>query len=95
MGCVSGTSGTPRRAGWSYSGEAWTDADGRAIVQLPPFVRSHGAGFEYELTPIGSAAAAWLEAEIEGDRFEIATDPPHVKVAWKVTALTKLEKEEP
>jgi hypothetical protein len=86
--------GVPRRAGWSYSGEAWTDADGRAIVQLPPFVRSHGAGFEYELTPVGSAAA-WLEAEIEGDHFVIATDPPHTKVAWKVTALTKLEKEEP
>lgn len=75
------------RAGWSYSGEVWTDGGGRAVVVLPPFVRTHRAGFEYELTPIGSECSAVVAKEIEDERFTIATDEPHVKVAWRVTAL--------
>ena len=47
-------SGKPRES-WSYSGEAWTDGDGRAVVHLPSFIRTHRAGFEYELTPVGLA----------------------------------------
>ena len=77
---------TPRES-WSYSGEVWTDADGRAVVVLPPFVRAHRAGFEYELTPVGAPSAAAVAEEIVDDRFTIATDDPHVKVAWRVTAL--------
>jgi hypothetical protein len=76
-----------RRAGWSYSGEVWTDGAGRAVVVLPQFVRAHRAGFEYELTPVGSGCSATVAAEIVDDRFIIATDGPHVKVAWRVTAL--------
>jgi hypothetical protein len=75
------------RAGWSYSGEVWTDADGRAVVVLPPFVRAHRAGFEYELTPLESRANARVLDEIDDGRFTVATDQPHVKVAWRVTAL--------
>ena len=75
------------RAGWSYSGEAWTDEDGLAVVTLPPFVRAHTAGFEYELTPLAPATSAVVREEIAGNRFTIATDGPHVKVAWRVTAL--------
>jgi hypothetical protein len=75
------------RAGWSYSGEVWTNADGRAVVVLPPFVRSHRAGFDYELEPLTSACSATVAEEIVDDRFTIATDEPHVKVAWRVTAL--------
>jgi hypothetical protein len=74
-------------AGWSYSGEVWTGEDGRAVVALPPFVRTHRAGFEYELTPVDSACSATVAEEIVDDRFTIATDEPHVKVAWRVTAL--------
>jgi hypothetical protein len=81
------TSDEKVRAGWSYSGEVWTDADGRAIVVLPSFVRAHRAGFDYELTPIASACSATVADEIVNDRFTIATDEPHVKVAWRVTAL--------
>jgi len=77
------------RAGWSYSGEAWTDAQGRATILLPPFVRSHHAGFAYELTPIGVACAARVVEEIANDRFTIATDRPHVKVGWSVTAFAE------
>ena len=75
------------RAGWSYSGEVWTDAEGRAIVVLPAFVRAHQAGFDYELTPLDSGCAATVAEEISENRFTIVTDEPHVKVAWRVTAL--------
>jgi len=80
------------REGWSYSGEVWTDGDGRAVVTLPPFVRAHEAGFVYELTPVDEACKATVEEEIDGDRFTVATDRPHVKVAWRVTALKKRQK---
>lgn len=75
------------REAWSYSGEVWTDADCRAIVVLPTFVRAHRAGFEYELTPIGSDCMAHVAEDIGDDRFTIATDEPHVKVGWRVTPL--------
>jgi hypothetical protein len=75
------------RESWSYSGEVWTGADGRAVVVLPPFVRAHRSGFDYELTPVGSTASAMVADEISDDRFTIATEDPHVKVAWRVTAL--------
>ena len=75
------------REGWSYSGEVWTDAEGRAIVALPPFVRLHRDGFEYELTPVGSSSSVIVADEVADDRFTIATAEPHVKVAWRLTAL--------
>jgi hypothetical protein len=80
------------RETWSYSGEVWTDAEGRAVVVLPAFVRAHRAGFEYELTPLRSNAAAYISEEIDGDRFTVATDQPHVKVLWRVTALRDEER---
>jgi hypothetical protein len=86
---VSGIPDKRGRLGWSYSGEVWTDGDGRAVVVLPPFVRAHRAGFEYELTPLASRSSAVIAQEIEDGRFTIATDAPHVKVAWRVTALSE------
>jgi hypothetical protein len=78
--------GKPRES-WSYSGEVWTDGDGRAVVVLPTFVRAHRAGFDYELTTVDSRCSAIVADEIADDRFTIATDEPHVKVAWRITAL--------
>jgi hypothetical protein len=75
------------REPWSYSGEVWTDANGRAVVVLPSFVRAHRAGFEYELSSLDSRAHARVAEQVSDDRFTIATDQPHVKVAWRVTAL--------
>jgi hypothetical protein len=77
----------PAREPWSYSGEVWTDANGRAFVVLPSFVRAHRAGFEYELTPLDSRANARVAEKVGGHRFAVATDQPHVKVAWRITAL--------
>ena len=76
-----------RRESWSYSGEVWTDGSARATVVLPSFVRAHHAGFDYDLVPIDAARAAVVVDEIVDCRFTIATDEPHVKVAWKVTPL--------
>jgi hypothetical protein len=75
------------RETWSYSGEVWTDDEGRALIVLPNFVRGHRAGFEYRLTPVGSDCAARVTEEIANGRFAIATDRPHIKVAWRVTPL--------
>ena len=75
------------REAWSYSGEVWTDDAGRAVVVMPTFVRAHRAGFAYELTPIGATCSAVVVEELTDDRFVIATDEPHVKVSWRVTAL--------
>jgi hypothetical protein len=75
------------RESWSYSGEVWTDANGRAVVVLPPLVRAHRAGFAYELAPVGAAGSAIVAEEIVDDHFTVATDEPHMKVAWRVTAL--------
>ena len=77
---------TPRE-GWSYCGEVWTDAQGRAVVSLPPFAHTHRQGFHYELSPVGTACAARVVDEIENDRFSVETEEPHVKVAWRVTPL--------
>jgi hypothetical protein len=78
------------RESWSYSGEVWTGDDGRAVVVLPAFVRSHRAGFDYELVPVATDCSAIVVEAIVEDRFAIATDVPHVKVAWRVTALREV-----
>jgi len=68
----------------TYSGEVWTDARGYAIVTLPRSAgHLHGA-FEYELRPFTHGVTATIAAELVDGRFTIATDEPHVKVAWRV-----------
>jgi hypothetical protein len=84
---MSETSESKTRASWGYSGEVWTDADGHAVIVLPPFVRAHRGGFAYELTAADPACAATVAQEITDDRFAIATDQPHTKVAWRITPL--------
>jgi hypothetical protein len=70
----------------AFSGEVWTDARGYATVALPRAVgRLHG-DFTYELRPYTAAVAAVVAAELIDGRFTIATDEPHVKVAWRVSA---------
>jgi hypothetical protein len=88
---MGGTGSHKPRESWSYSGDVWTDDDGRAAVVLPPFVRAHRHGFDYELTPLESRCSAVVAEEIADNRFTIATDEPHVKVAWRVTALRATE----
>jgi D-alanyl-D-alanine carboxypeptidase len=79
---------TPRES-WSYSGEVWTGDDGRAVVVLPPYVRAHRAGFDYELTPVCPASSTVVAEEIVDHIFTIESDEPHVKIAWRVTPAAR------
>src|SRR5262245_55930578 len=68
-----------------YTGEVWTDARGYATVALPRSAgRLHG-DLDYELRPSAPAVTATVAAQLVDGRFTIATDEPHVKVAWRVT----------
>jgi hypothetical protein len=77
------------RETWSYSGEVWTDGHGRAVIVLPSFIQFHRAGFEYELTPLGAPVVVHVAEPIVDDRFTIASERPHAKVAWRVTPLRR------
>ena len=69
----------------AFSGEVWTDARGYATVTLPRAAgRLHGNAV-YELRPFEHRVGAEIAAELMDGRFTIATDEPHVKVAWRVT----------
>jgi hypothetical protein len=50
------------RESWSYSGEVWTDAQGRTVVVLPSFAEAT-ARFGYELTPVDQRQMAALGAD--------------------------------
>ena len=68
----------------AFRGEVWTDARGYATVELPA-----GAGrllppIDYELRDLETSGSARVTAELEDGRFTIATDQPHVKVAWRI-----------
>jgi hypothetical protein len=68
-----------------YSGEVWTDARGYATVALPRSLgRLHGE-LAYDLRAFVPAVKATVAAEFGDGRFTIATDEPHVKVAWRVS----------
>ena len=70
----------------SYHGEVWTDARGHATVRLPAEARPLEPPLEYELRDLEPPTSARITAELENGRFTIATDQPHVKVAWRTTA---------
>ena len=69
----------------SYHGEVWTDARGFATVRLPIEAAPLKPPFAYELRDLEPPSTARITAELENGRFTIATDQPHVKVAWRVT----------
>lgn len=69
----------------SYHGEVWTDARGYATVRLPVAAGPLEPPFEYELRDLEPASRARITAELEDGRFTIATDEPHVKVAWRIS----------
>ena len=68
-----------------FSGEVWTDARGFATVALPRAAGRLHAGVDYELQPFTARVTAHIAAELSDGRFTVATDEPHVKVAWRVT----------
>jgi hypothetical protein len=50
-------------------------------------VGAPSAGFDYELTPADQRRTAAVGEEILDHTFTIESDEPHVKVAWRGTAL--------
>ena len=69
----------------SYHGEVWTDARGFATVRLPAEAGPLEPPLAYELRDLEPPSSARVTAELDNGRFTIATDQPHVKVAWRVT----------
>lgn len=69
----------------AYHGEVWTDGRGLATVRLPAGSGPLRPPIDYELRDLEPPGTAHVTAELENGRFTIATDLPHVKVAWRVT----------
>ena len=70
-----------------YNGNVVTDADGRAVVELPAYFEALNRDFRYQLTVIGRFAQAIVEEEVAGNRFVIRTNLAGVKVSWQVTGI--------
>jgi len=66
-------------------GEVWTDSRGLATVHLPAGTDRLLPPLEYELHTLEPPSSARVTAELRNGHFTIATDQPHVKVAWRLT----------
>jgi hypothetical protein len=73
----------------AYHGEVWTDARGYATVWLPAEAAPLEPPFEYELRDLEPASSAQITAGLKNGRFTIATEQPHVKVAWRISTRTE------
>ena len=69
----------------AYHGEVWTDGRGYATVRLPDEAAPLEAPLEYELRDLEPSSSAHVTAELKDGRFTIATEQPHVKVAWRIS----------
>ena len=72
-----------------YDGTVITDADGKAIVELPAYFEALNKDFRYQLTAIRQFAQAIVLEEISNNKFIIKTDRPNVKISWQVTGIRK------
>ena len=57
------------------------------ITILPEYFQALNRDPRYQLTVIGSFAAAQIAEEISDNRFVIKTSAPGVKVSWQVTGI--------
>ena len=69
----------------AYYGEVWTDSRGFATVRLPTEAEQLLPPFEYELCDLEPTSSARITSKVEHGRFTIATEQPHVKVAWRIS----------
>jgi len=67
----------------AYHGEVWTDARGFATVLLP-LETGLTPPLAYEFRDLEPPSSARVTAELKDGRFTIATEQPHVKVAWRI-----------
>jgi hypothetical protein len=70
-----------------YIGNVSTDSSGAATVELPPCFEALNRDFRYQLTVIGQSAQAFVQREVDNNRFVIETDQPNVKVSWQITGV--------
>ena len=76
---------SPATSPASYHGEVWTDGRGYATVRLPAEAGPLEPPLEYELRDLEPPSNARVTAELKDGRFTIATEQPHVKVAWRIS----------
>ena len=69
----------------AYHGEVWTDARGYATVRLPADAGPLEPPLAYELRDLEPPSNARITAGLENGRFTLATEQPHVKVAWRIS----------
>ena len=75
----------------AYSGTATLDADGAAVILLPPeFPRLHPAQqteFSYTLTAIGAPMPSLhVQSEVADRSFRVAGGAPSKRVSWQLVA---------
>jgi len=70
-----------------YDGIVSTDAEGKAIVELPDYFEALNSDPRYQLTVIGSPANAYVSQKVRDNRFIIRTSEPNIEVSWQVTGI--------
>src|SRR5580693_10623047 len=70
-----------------YNGNATTDGQGSAVVQLPEWFETLNRDFRYQLTTIGQFSQAIVASKVANHQFTIKTDKPNVEVSWQVTGI--------
>jgi hypothetical protein len=70
-----------------YNGNATTDGQGSAVVQLPEWFETLNRDFRYQLTVIGQFSQAIVASKVANHQFTIKTDKPNVEVSWQVTGI--------
>jgi hypothetical protein len=72
-----------------YNGNIMTDANGKAIVQLPDYFEALNRDFRYQLTTLNSFSKVMISKKVSNNQFEIQTELPNVEVSWQVTGIRK------
>jgi hypothetical protein len=70
-----------------YNGTVTTDAQSKAIVDMPEWFEALNRDFRYQPTVMGQFAQAIIAREMVNHSFTIQTDKPNVKVSWQVTGI--------
>jgi len=70
-----------------YTGNARTDAHGRATVKLPSYAETLAGDWRYQLTPVGTFDSVIVAGEVRDGAFVIRSRKPGTKVSWAVTGV--------
>ena len=70
-----------------YNGNAITNNNGDATIELPEWFQALNKDFRYQLTVVGEFAQAIISQKINNNQFSIKTDKPNIEVSWQVTGI--------